>query len=506
MSRPATGTVEIKNARRRHAAFQLRFSVHGRREHEALHERRSCLCGCGGAWNERTAAVELENCSLASAPASGASATLRRPSRASRSDLPRVRVRLAAVEDRRCPRRPADRHEHRDRLPLAPRQHLLPFFGEYRLDEIDADLCVAFKAHKLQEAAELRRAIAAGAVLRDRRGRRVRPLGPALIRKLTDCLAAILDEAVEDGHIDRNPARGRRMRVKVPKPSRTFLEMDELVALTDAASEQDAARASDARTRAAARPPRRRSPSAGPPACGPAISPPSSASQGDRQLPPPPPGRGGAGDLHRAPRDRRDPRRLRRARQRALRHAHPRPPAARGDRRALPDPRRQDRGRHPRGPGQPGPRRRARRPSRPAPARGLPTDPDAHLFPNLRGGRMSRQRARDRPRGSRAGLDAPGHPRSAGASEHDAPHAAPHLHLDRAAGEPLRRPLGHEPGRPRRLEDDDGRLRPAAAARRPRARRAFDALVRRARERLYGTAARPDAPGLVDPTPTAHDV
>jgi hypothetical protein len=35
-------------------------------------------------------------------------------------------------------------------------------------------------------------------------------------------------------------ARSRRMRIKVPKPPRTFLEMDELVALTDAAGEQDA--------------------------------------------------------------------------------------------------------------------------------------------------------------------------------------------------------------------------------------------------------------------------
>ncbi len=29
------------------------------------------------------------------------------------------------------------------------------------------------------------------------------------------------------------------MRIKVPKPARTFLELDELVALTDAASDQD---------------------------------------------------------------------------------------------------------------------------------------------------------------------------------------------------------------------------------------------------------------------------
>ena len=48
------------------------------------------------------------------------------------------------------------------------------------------------------------------------------PLGPSSIRKLIDTLAAILDDAIEDGHIDRNPARGRRMRVRVPKPQRTL--------------------------------------------------------------------------------------------------------------------------------------------------------------------------------------------------------------------------------------------------------------------------------------------
>jgi len=46
--------------------------------------------------------------------------------------------------------------------------------------------------------------------LRDRRGRRIVPLGPSSIRKLLDTLAAVLDDAIEDGHIDRNPARGKR--------------------------------------------------------------------------------------------------------------------------------------------------------------------------------------------------------------------------------------------------------------------------------------------------------
>jgi hypothetical protein len=35
------------------------------------------------------------------------------------------------------------------------------------------------------------------------------PLGPASVREVLDALGAILDGAVEDGHIDFNPARGR---------------------------------------------------------------------------------------------------------------------------------------------------------------------------------------------------------------------------------------------------------------------------------------------------------
>jgi hypothetical protein len=87
--------------------------------------------------------------------------------------------------------------------------HLLPFFGGYRLDDIDRRLCLAFKETKLREAEELRAAIAAGVVLRDRHGRRLKPMGLASIKKLIETLAAILDEAIEDEHIERNRARGR---------------------------------------------------------------------------------------------------------------------------------------------------------------------------------------------------------------------------------------------------------------------------------------------------------
>jgi integrase len=91
----------------------------------------------------------------------------------------------------------------------------------------------------LAESRQVREAIAAGARLHERSGRARRPLGPATVRKVLDALGSILEEAVEDGLLAHNPARGRRMRVRVPKPKRTCLEIDELAYLLDAASDQD---------------------------------------------------------------------------------------------------------------------------------------------------------------------------------------------------------------------------------------------------------------------------
>ncbi len=240
MSRQATGQIDTTTLSDGTRGFQLRFHVYGRRERLTLHERRDCECGCGGGWNERTAAVELQNV-LARVKAGVWRKPDPQPALASRG-VPTFHeytsAWLQAKIDATIGDRPIDASTESDyRWRLS--KHLLPFFAAYRLDEIDPSLCQAFKSTKLREAGELREAIEAGAVLRDRRGRRIKPLGPSSLRKLIDCLASILDEAIEDGHIDRNPARGRRMRVKVPKPTRTFLEMDELVALTDAAGEQD---------------------------------------------------------------------------------------------------------------------------------------------------------------------------------------------------------------------------------------------------------------------------
>ena len=62
-------------------------------------------------------------------------------------------------------------------------------------------------------------------------------------------LAQILDDAVEDRLREDNPARSKRLRVRVPRPERTFLEIDQLVALLDAVGELEAAPRSQKRAK-----------------------------------------------------------------------------------------------------------------------------------------------------------------------------------------------------------------------------------------------------------------
>jgi len=235
----ATGTVSVVALADGTRAFQLRFHVDGARQLQVLHERSSCVCGCGGGWDERGARRELSNVLTRIGAGVWTAPRLQpRPEPAEAAVMPTFHeyasARLEAKVRGVLGDKPIDANTEADyRWRLT--RHLLPFFAAYRLDAIDRELCAGFKAHKLKEAAELRAALAAGADLRARRGRRLRPLSAASLRKLIDTLAAILDDAIEDQLIDRNPARGKRIRVRVPKPTRPFLEMDELVALLTAA-------------------------------------------------------------------------------------------------------------------------------------------------------------------------------------------------------------------------------------------------------------------------------
>jgi Phage integrase SAM-like domain len=227
MARQASGTIETRTLADSTRAFHLRFRVGGRREPLVLHELPNYTCGCGGGWEEASARTELGN--ILARVRLGLWQRPEPPTRLSESaaaaDMPLFAEYawwwLDAKIDGVLGAKPISENtanDYRWRL----RCHLLPFFRDLHLDQIDRDLCLDFKAHLLREAKELREAIAAGADIRDRRGRRAVPLSPASIRKVLDGLAAILDDAVEDGHIDFNPARGNGCASTSPSQSAPF--------------------------------------------------------------------------------------------------------------------------------------------------------------------------------------------------------------------------------------------------------------------------------------------
>jgi integrase len=242
MARPVTGSLKVEQQVDDTLRFRLRFTADGKRETLMLHEQRDCDCGCGGGWSERTGRVELRNI-LARIEAG----IWERPK--AKPPVEKQFVGIPTFHEYASYWLQAKREGLIGEKAISPntydgyrtmlKRHLLPFFGRYRLDEIDKELCVAFRKHKIKEAHELKEALDAGADLRDERNRKLVPLGPASIRALLTCLGSIMEEAVEDDLIPFNYARSKRLKVHVPKPKRTFLEMDELACVEDAAAEQD---------------------------------------------------------------------------------------------------------------------------------------------------------------------------------------------------------------------------------------------------------------------------
>jgi integrase len=110
--------------------------------------------------------------------------------------------------------RAATRADYRWRL-----RRLKPTFGEIPIDQIDVSMVETFKAAKLREG-----------------------LGARSVNMLLIALASILESGVDRELIDRNPARGKRRRVRERTPRRTYLQdASSIEALLQAAGEADAA-------------------------------------------------------------------------------------------------------------------------------------------------------------------------------------------------------------------------------------------------------------------------
>ncbi len=243
MPKERTGTIEPRVLADGTRAFHLRVRIDGKREPIVLHERPGCDCGCGGGWDEPSARTELGNIGARvragvwerPAPPStllGAGVEDGVPTYESYADWW-----LEAKVNGVIGEKPISRNTesgYRWRLGYSRR-----FFAGTPVDLIDRRSSLAFKAHLLAESRKQQEALDGGADQRDRHGRKVVPLGLVSIKMILDALASVLDEAIEDEHREDNPARSKRMHITVPKPKRTFLEMDELASLLDAAREQD---------------------------------------------------------------------------------------------------------------------------------------------------------------------------------------------------------------------------------------------------------------------------
>lgn len=84
----------------------------------------------------------------------------------------------------------------------------------------------------------------------EKRKRLPLPLSNGSINKTIRLLAVILEQAVEYGHLDRNPAQGRKRLLKESRPPRTYLQPDQVAALLAAAGKLDSeARFGDTRRR-----------------------------------------------------------------------------------------------------------------------------------------------------------------------------------------------------------------------------------------------------------------
>ncbi len=118
-------------------------------------------------------------------------------------------------------RRPELKARTVEHLTWALSCHLLPFFEQHTLDEITVAEAKRYRLAKLHERDD---------------PTVDRPLSNATINPTVAVLAQVLDAAIDEGLLETaNPARGRQRRLKAAKPRRTWLELDELRSLLDAA-------------------------------------------------------------------------------------------------------------------------------------------------------------------------------------------------------------------------------------------------------------------------------
>jgi integrase len=118
--------------------------------------------------------------------------------------------------------------------------HILPYFGDWPLHEIDIQAVDAFRGHMVEVSEARRRARESGEPMRNEWGQALRPLSPATINKTIDTLQWVLSVAVEYRYISENPAAGRRRRLRAKRPAPVHLDsVEQISTLLEAAGQLD---------------------------------------------------------------------------------------------------------------------------------------------------------------------------------------------------------------------------------------------------------------------------
>jgi integrase len=227
--RPKTGSVETWTRKNGDVGFGVRFF-----DQDGIRRYERCGLASEG-WSHRRAEIELENFERLVA----ARAYIPTPDAVPTEDrdpafgaFARTFLAEHAVETA-----PNTRDLNENLL----EHHLAPYFERIRLSQITWSAVDGYKKQRLMLMQRIRAARASGRPLRDWNDRPMR-LSERTINMSIGLLAMILDEAVRRPDMDLagNPARDKKLRVKVPKKTvRDWLEPDEVITLLDAAERVD---------------------------------------------------------------------------------------------------------------------------------------------------------------------------------------------------------------------------------------------------------------------------
>ncbi len=238
MGRPATGQV-IRDDRPKSPTFALRFRAHGSRQYKRLGS-------VAEGWTRQRAEDELEKV-LAEVTLGiwrpPAPAAIAEPA----ADPTFREFSSQWFEAGEGGWRPKTREDYEWQLS----HHLLPFFQHHALSQITIAEVDRYRTAKVRESARLAKAqeewrnrlehAKDGPSRRELlRKRPPKPLSAGSINKTLITLSQVLEVAVEYELIERNPAKGKRRRLKASKPAAVWLDRaEQIAALLDGAGELD---------------------------------------------------------------------------------------------------------------------------------------------------------------------------------------------------------------------------------------------------------------------------